>query len=160
MAKTVAHICILVADIDRAIEDYKKIFNTVAPQLIERKVVKQERWAGNEKYITAFFGAVGDSCDIQLMQAPDRQSALYKRLEKHGEGVHHIAFASSHLEDTYQQLKANGISVNDQLISEHPEGDEKSDVRHFWIMPQSAHGVLVEMIDDYRTVNGMLTGKE
>ena len=30
MAKTVAHICILVADIDRAIADYKKIFAVVS----------------------------------------------------------------------------------------------------------------------------------
>ena len=160
MAKTVAHVCILVADIDRAIEDYRHMFREVSPGLVEQEVVKQERWTENEKYITAFFGAVGGGCDIQLLQPPDHQSPLYKRLEKYGEGVHHIAFASSHLEDTYQHLKADGISISDRLYSEHPHGDDTTDVRHFWVLPRSAHGVLVEMIDDYEVADGMLTGKE
>ncbi len=159
MARTVAHICILVADIDRAIEDYRKILSTVSPQLVERKVVKQERWTEDEKYITAFFGALGDACDIQLLQPPDGESPLHKRLERFGEGIHHIAFASSHLEDTYQHLKVDGISISDRMYSEHPKGNAKTDVRHFWIMPRAAHGVLIEVIDDYRTVNGMLTGR-
>ena len=160
MAKTVAHICILVADIDKAIEDYRKIFSRVSPELLEREVVKQERWAGDERYITAFFAAPGDGCDIQLLQPPDSDSPLYKRLEKYGEGIHHIAFASSHLEDSYRQLKADGISVNDHLVPEHPQGDDATDVRHFWILPRSAHGLLVELIDDYRVEDGMLTGIE
>lgn len=159
MAKTVAHICILVADIDRAIADYKKIFEVVSPELAGREVVRQERWADNEKYITAFFGAVGDACDIQLIQAPDEHSPLHKRLAAHGEGVHHIAFVSSHLEDTYRELKAKDIAVNDRLIPERPEDRDAPDLRHFWIMPRSAHGVLIEMIDDYGLKDGLLKGK-
>lgn len=160
MAKTVAHICILVADIDQAIENYRKILNRISPELAERRVVRQERWTEDEKYITAFFGSLGDGCDIQLLQPPDTESPLHRRLEKVGEGIHHIAFASSHLEDTYQYLKADGISVSDRLYSEHPDADEDTDVRHFWILPGSAHGVLIELIDDYRTVDGMLTRAE
>lgn len=159
MAKTVAHVCILVADIDKAIEDYRRILGLVSPELTAGKVVKQERWAEDEKYITAFFGAVGDGCDIQLLQPPDKQSPLHRRLERYGEGVHHIAFASSHLEDTYHRLKAYDVAVNDHVIPEHPEGDDDADVRHFWILPKSAHGVLIEMIDEYQTAEGMLTGR-
>ena len=160
MAKTVAHICILVADIDRAIEDYSRIFARVSPCLIERRVVRQERWTENEKYITAFFGAVGDGCDIQLLQPPDTESPLYRRLQKYGEGIHHIAFASSHLDDTFQYLKADGVSVSERLFLAHPEGDAATDVRHFWILPRAAHGVLMELIDDYRVEDGLLTGRE
>ncbi len=46
MGRTVAHICILVADIDKAIEDYGRVFRTISPELVEGKVVKQERWFG------------------------------------------------------------------------------------------------------------------
>lgn len=159
MAKTVAHICILVADIDRAIADYKKIFAVVSPGLVERKVVKQERWAENEKYVTAFFGAVGDACDIQLIQAADERSVLHKRLAAHGEGVHHIAFVSSHLENTCRELKEKDIAVNDRLISERPEDGDASDLRHFWILPRAAHGVLIEMIDAYGLTDGLLAGE-
>lgn len=157
MAKTIAHICILVRDIDQAIEHYTKIASVVTPQLLKRKVIKQERYAGEDKYITAFFDGMGDGCDIQLLQAPDEKSQLYKRLEKYGEGVHHIALASTHLEDTYRLLNEKGVSVNDKLISERAENSDKTDVRHFWILPKYAHGVLIEVIDDYKVVDGFLT---
>jgi methylmalonyl-CoA/ethylmalonyl-CoA epimerase len=160
MAKTVAHLCILVADIDRAIEQYRRIFSAICPELLERDVVKQERWAGDEKYVTAFFEAPGDACDIQLLAPPDEESPLYRRLQKVGEGLHHIAFATYHLEDTYEQLKKDGIAVNDRLIPEHPEGDDRTDVSHFWILPRSADGVLIEMIDHYRVADGKLTLKD
>ena len=157
MARTVAHICILVHDIDEAIRRYANILGVVAPELLERKVVKQKRFAGDVAYITAFFGAVGDACDIQLLQPPDPQSPLYRRLEKHGEGVHHIAFSSAHLEDTYQQLKEKGVTVGDQLIPESTAETRQLDGRHFWILPQYSHGVLIEIIDDYKLANGILT---
>jgi catechol 2,3-dioxygenase-like lactoylglutathione lyase family enzyme len=157
VAKTVAHICILVADIERAIQDFNRIFSRVAPGLVRKPAVRQERFTEDEKYITAFFGAVGDGCDIQLLQPPDEASPLYRRLRKHGEGIHHIAFSTSHLEDTYQALKRDGVSVSDRLYAEHPDGDESTDVRHCWILPASAHGALIELIDSYGVVNGLLT---
>ena len=157
MGKTVSHICILVRDIDKAIEDYTKIFGVTAPQLLEQKVVKQERFAGKEKYITAFFGAAGDACDIQFLQAPDQNSPLYQRLEKVGEGVHHIAISSEHLEDTYQQFCSKGVSVNDEIISERAIDNEMTDIRHFWVLPKYSHGVLIEIIDQYDVTDGMLT---
>jgi len=155
MAKTVAHICILVRDIDKAIEDYTNILGAAAPQLLEHKAVKQERYAGKDKYITAFWGTAGDGCDIQFLQAPDQDSPLYKRLEKRGEGIHHIAFSPTHLEDTYQELVNKGVAVNDELISEHSADDEATDVRHFWVLPQYSHGVLIEVIDQYAVGDGM-----
>ena len=155
MVKTVAHVCILVKDIDQAIEHYTNIFHVVTPQLLKRKVARQERYAGDEKYITAFFDSLG-GCDIQLLQPFDDQSPLYKRLKKHGEGVHHICFSSSRIEDTYRLCKEQGISVNDQIIAERADDSDKTDIRHFWILPQYAHGALIEVIDDYKVVDGFI----
>ena len=84
MAKTVAHICIIVWNIEEAIERYSNILGVVAPELLEGKVVKQRRFAGKNEYVTAFFSSVGDACDIQLLQPPNPQSHLYKHLEKYG----------------------------------------------------------------------------
>ena len=95
-----------------------------------------------------------------MLAPPDEESPLYRRLQKVGEGLHHIAFATYHLEDTYEQLKKDGIAVNDRLIPEHPEGDDRTDVSHFWILPRSADGVLIEMIDHYRVADGKLTLKD
>jgi methylmalonyl-CoA/ethylmalonyl-CoA epimerase len=146
-----AHICILVRDIDQAIEHYTNILGAVSPQLLKEKVTKEERFAGKDRYVTAFFRAAGSGCDIQLLQPLDPQSPLYKRLEKHGEGLHHIAFASSHLEDTFQQLKKKEVSLHgDRFIFDA----NAPDTRWVWIMPQYAHGVLIEVMDEYKAIDG------
>ncbi len=142
-----AHICILVRDIDRAIEHYKNILEAVSPQLLKEKVTKEEYFAGKDRYATAFFRGVGTGCDIQLLQPLDPASPLFKRLEKHGEGLHHIAFASPRLEDTFQQLKKKGVTMHgDQFIYDA----QSPDTRWAWIMPQYAHGVLIEVMDEYK----------
>ena len=149
-----AHICILVKDIDRAIEHYTAILSAAAPELLEREIAKQECYAGEDRYVTAFFPAAGDACDIQLMQPLDAESPLGRRLQQRGEGVHHICFTSSHLEDTFQQLKENGVSLHgDQFITDV----ENPSLRWAWVLPKYAHGVLIEVMDDYHLVDGLLT---
>ena len=146
-----AHICILVKDIDRAIEHYANILGAVSPQLLKEKVAKEERFAGKDRYATTFFRAPGSGCDIQLLQPLDPESPLFKRLEKHGEGLHHIAFASSQLEDTFQQMKKRGVSLyGDQFIFDA----NAPDTRWVWIMPKYAHGVLIEVMDEYKPIDG------
>lgn len=148
--QSLGHICILVRDIDRAIEHYTNILAAVSPQLLKKKITKEERVAGKDRYVTAFFRATGSGCDIQLLQPLDPQSPLYKRLERHGEGLHHIAFTSSHLEDTFQQLKKRGVSLHgDQFIFDA----NAPDTRWVWITPQYALGVLIEVMDEYRAVD-------
>jgi len=117
-------------------------------------VAKQESFEGKDRYTTAHFIAVGDACDIQLLQPLDPESPLYKRLEQRGEGMHHIAFASSHLEDTFQQLKEKGVSLHgDEFIWDV----DNPSIRWVWILPRYAHGVMIEVMDGYKLVEGLLT---
>ena len=142
-----AHICILVRDIDQAINHYTNILGAVYPPLLNQMVTKEERFAGKDRYVTAFFRAPGSGCDIQLLQPLDPESPLFKRLEKHGEGLHHIAFSSTRLEDTFQQLKEKGVSLQgDQFIYDA----NVPDTRWVWIAPRYAHGVLIEVMDEYK----------
>jgi len=146
-----AHICILVRDIDQAIAHYSNILGAVSPGQFKETATKKTCFAGKDSYVTAFFNAVGNACDIQLLQPLDPESPLYKRLEKHGEGVHHIAFASSRLEDTFQQLKNSGVSMqSDEFFFDinAPDG------RWTWIKPPYAHGVLIEVMDEYKKQEG------
>lgn len=145
-----AHICILVRDIDQAIEHYANILGAVTPKLYEGKATKRECFAGQDRYVTAFFSAAGSACDIQLMQPLDPESPLFKRLQKHGEGVHHIAFSSSDLEDTHKRLVDSGVT----LSGDHFFYDKDTpDTRWTWIMPQYSHGVLIEVMDEYRATD-------
>jgi methylmalonyl-CoA/ethylmalonyl-CoA epimerase len=142
-----AHICILVKNIDEAIEHYSRILRAASPHLLQEKVKKEERFAGADRYATAFFLAPGQGCDIQLLQPLDPGSPLHKRLEKHGEGLHHIAFSSTRLEDTFQQLKDNGVSLQG---SDFIYDANAPDTRWVWVLPRYAHGVLIEVMDEYK----------
>ena len=142
-----AHICILVKDIDQAIAHYANILGVVSPQQFRKEATRETCFAGKDRYVTAFFHAAGDACDIQLLQPLDPESPLFKRLEKHGEGVHHIAFASSDLKDTFEQLQGKGVSLpGDQFFFD----ENTPDTRWTWIMPSYAHGVLIEVMDEYK----------
>ena len=148
-----AHICILVKDIDLAIEHYKRMLQTVAPQILESPITKQESYAAGDCYLTAFFPASGAACDIQLLQPLDVNSSLGRRLAQYGEGIHHICFSTASLEDTFKQLKEQGVSLHgEQFVAD----ENNPTLRWFWILPKYSHGVLIEVIDNYRLVEGIL----
>ena len=141
-----AHICILVRDIDQAIKHYTNILAAVSPHYLRERVSKEEHLAGKDRYVTAFFRSGGEGCDLQLLQPLNQDSPLYQRLQKVGEGVHHFAFTTSNLEGTFQELKEKRISLHgDEFIcsAENPR------IRWMWILPSSAHGALIEVMDDY-----------
>src|SRR4030042_6886805 len=145
MAKTLDHVCILVNDIDEAIERYKKILSVCAPEVAKQTVEKYEAFAGKDKSLSALFVAGGEGVNSQLMQPINHDSPLYKRLEKHGEHIHHLAFTSLQLPDTLKALKKKGVSLySDELIYNINDPS----LRWNWIMPQYAHGALIEVMDE------------
>ena len=147
MVKSLDHVCILVKDIDQAIEHYKNILSVCAPEVLNQKIEKYEAFAGDDKYLSALFPAGGEGCNIQLMQPLNPESRLYQRLEKYGEHIHHLAFTSLHLEDTLKGLKKKKVTMrSDELIYDvnHPA------LRWNWIMPQYAHGALIEVMDELK----------
>lgn len=143
MARSVDHVCILVKDIEQAMEHFKTIIGVTAPEMLEQEPVKQESFGGGDRFISVFFRGRGDACDIQLMQPVNPESPLYKRLERHGEGIHHICFGTTHIADTFQRLKDEGVSLRgDRFIV-----DENNPASKWtWIMPGYAHGVLIEVM--------------
>ena len=145
MAKLLDHVCILVNDIDDAIERYKNIIGVTAPEVAEKKLEKQEQFAGKDRYATVVFRAGGEGCNIQLLQPLNPDSPLYKRLEKHGEHIHHLGFTSSRLEETVQQLKERGVSLSSEELVVNVENPT---TRWTWILPKYAHGALIEVMDD------------
>jgi len=135
----------LVNDIDQAIERYRNILSVIAPEVLEQRIVKYEHQAGQDRYVFAYFVAPGDGCNIQLMQPLNPESALYKRLQKYGEHIHHLAFTSPNLEDDFQRLKEKGVSFySDQFVVRANDPT----CRWAWIVPGYAHGALIELMDE------------
>ena len=144
-----AHICLLVKDLDRAIEDWTKILEILDPAQLEERIVRYDAFEGGEDRMRwATFVNPGGS-EIQLME-PDPDSPLGRRLAKHGEHVHHICFTTDSPEETAQRLAEAGLSTTGEVSSDPTMPWQ----RWTWVLPDSAHGTLVEVARPYRAVDG------
>lgn len=125
------HIGIAVKSLDEAIHLYRDILGL----RFEGVFVSQE-----QKVKAAFF-SIGKDTRIELLEPTTSESTLARFLEKHGEGIHHIAFQVQNIEDALNQLKKNGV----ELIDSVPRtGAHETKVA--FIHPKSTRNVLVELV--------------
>jgi len=123
------HIGIAVKDIETAVRTYEKLLNT--------RCFKQESVEA-EKVLTAFF-KTGES-KVELMVGTEPDSVITKYIEKHGEGLHHVAFEVSNLEAELTRLKAEGFRVLNKIPG---KGADNKLVA--FVHPKHNHGVLIEL---------------
>jgi methylmalonyl-CoA/ethylmalonyl-CoA epimerase len=90
---------------------------------------------------TSFF-KVGD-IKIELLEATNPDSPIAKFIEKKGEGIHHLAFATGDINQQITNLKSEGF----QLINESPKPGADSKLIAF-LHPKTTNGVLVELCQD------------
>jgi methylmalonyl-CoA/ethylmalonyl-CoA epimerase len=144
-----AHVSLLVKDLDKAVEDWTKILRELDPGQLEQPIVRYEEFdGGGDKMRWATF--VSDhGAEIQLMEpAPD--TPLGRRLEKVGEHVHHICFTTDDPAGVARRLAEQGLNARPE---EYNDPDTPWQ-RWTWIMPDSAHGTLVEIARPYKAVDG------
>jgi methylmalonyl-CoA/ethylmalonyl-CoA epimerase len=87
---------------------------------------------------TAFL-PVGDS-NIELLEPLSADSPVAKFIEKRGEGIHHICFRVTNIEEHLQRLKAAGF----RLINEAPVQGAHG-CRVAFLHPAAGNGVLIEL---------------
>lgn len=143
------HVCLLVRDLDQAIEDWTKILSVADPGQLEQPIVRQHWEAGEDVMELATF-VNPNGCEIQLMAPLSPDGSVARRLAKHGEGVHHLCFTSPELADMVEQLDEAGV----QLTSKDLVSDPTSWQAWTFISPESSHGPLIELAYPYRAVEG------
>ena len=87
---------------------------------------------------TAFL-SVGDS-NLELLEPLSPQSAVAKFIEKRGEGIHHICFRVTNIEEHLDRLKKQGY----RLINEAPVPGAHG-CRVAFLHPAAGNGVLIEL---------------
>ena len=128
MLKKIDHLGIAVHSIAEA----RKFYETVLGLTCEK-----EEEVASQKVRTAFF-TIGET-HIELLEPTSDESPIAKFLKNRGEGIHHVAYRSTDVEEQLQQAKDNGC----QLIHETPitgAGNKQVAFLH----PKSSHGVLTE----------------
>jgi methylmalonyl-CoA epimerase len=81
---------------------------------------------------------------IELLEPTSPDSPVAKFIEKRGEGLHHLTFATGNLAERLKELKAAGVN----LINETPRRGAGGAGIAF-VHPKSAHGVLVELCESH-----------
>ena len=128
----IEHIGIAVKNLEDSIKYYEDVLGLECYGIEEVK---------EQKVRTAFF-KVGQ-VKIELLESTDPEGPIGKFIEKRGQGVHHLAFATENLDKALQGLEEKGI----QLIDKKPrKGAEGLDIA--FLHPRSTGGVLTELCED------------
>jgi methylmalonyl-CoA/ethylmalonyl-CoA epimerase len=82
---------------------------------------------------------------LELIEPTSPEGALAESIERRGEGLHHIAFKVSNLEETMARLREQGI----EFVEEAPLYLDVSygRVKFTCVRPRSFHGVLLELVE-------------
>jgi len=85
---------------------------------------------------------------LQLMEPTSSDSVVAKFLERRGEGLNHIAFKVEGLDEFVKKARERGVRLVPEEPVEivHPLTGRR--IRYIFIHPKSAHGVLIELIEE------------
>ena len=126
-----AHVAIAVRDLDAALAAYKERY-LVDP--VYREVVEQQ---GVEEAMIPVGGSF-----VQLLQPLGADTPVGKFLDRHGEGLHHVAYAVTDIEAALSHLKETGA----RLIDEQPRVGGRG-ARIAFVHPADLAGTLVELVE-------------
>jgi methylmalonyl-CoA/ethylmalonyl-CoA epimerase len=122
------HIGIAVHSIEKALPFYKDVVG-IEHQLIEEIESQQVRVA---------ILAIGE-VNLELLEPISAESPIAKFLEKNGEGIHHIAFATDAIEAKLEKARESGVRLLHEVPFEGAHGKLVA-----FLHPKSCHGMLTE----------------
>ena len=128
----IEHIGIAVKSLEEAIPYYEDVLGLKCYAVEEVK---------DQKVKTAFF-MIGQT-KLELLESTDPEGPIGKHIEKRGQGLHHIAFATKGLEDCLKEVKEKGVQLIDKKSRKGAEGMDIA-----FLHPKSTFGVLTEFCED------------
>jgi methylmalonyl-CoA/ethylmalonyl-CoA epimerase len=128
----IEHIGIAVRSLAEAVPFYEKVFGLKCYNIEE---------VADQKVKTAFF-RVGQT-KIELLESTDPEGPIGKFIEKRGEGVHHIAFSVSDIEERLKEAENAGVRLIDSCSRKGAEGLDIA-----FLHPKSTFGVLTELCEN------------
>jgi len=131
MINRVHHVGIVVSDLDRALEVYRRIFD-VKPSEVKQVIRGKLRVA---------FIPVGNG-EIELIQPLGTESVLGKYLRTHGEGIHHFSLATDDIESDVKRLRERGALFMEDCPTIGAHG-----VPIIFTRPETTGGVSIELLE-------------
>lgn len=125
----IEHIGIAVNSLEEAIPFYENMLGLKCYAVEEVK---------DQKVKTAFF-MVGET-KIELLESTDPEGPIGKFIEKKGQGIHHLAFATDNVDESLTELEEKGVRLIDKKGRKGAEGLDIG-----FLHPKSTMGVLTEI---------------
>ncbi|MBR7673230.1 methylmalonyl-CoA epimerase [Streptomyces daliensis] len=136
MLTRIDHIGIACFDLERTVDFYARTygFEVFHTEVNEEQGVREAmlRINGTDD---------GGASYLQLLEPVREDSTVAKWLERHGEGVHHIAFGTEDVDADAGAIREKGVRV---LYDEPRRGS--MDSRITFLHPKDCHGVLTELV--------------
>ncbi len=140
----IGQIGIIVKDLDAAMERYWKILG-IGPWKIHT--------AGRPPYRAVFRGrpisylarigvAPAGPVNLELMQPLEGEGTYKEFVEKHGEGLHHVAIYVKELDEALAQLAGHGVQVLQRMDGTGLKGDG----RVAYLDTEAVFGTILELI--------------
>lgn len=111
----VTQVAIIVADIAKSAQEFAEFLGAPVPEIRQTGAidVAQTRYRGKPSQARAklAFFDVGQGLRLELIEPDEHPSTWREHLDKHGEGVHHIAFAIKGMKEKIGRLEAEGMSL-------------------------------------------------
>ena len=128
----IEHLGIAVKSLETAIPYYEEILGLKCYSIeeVEKKKVK-----------TAFF-KIGQT-KIELLESTSPEGTIAQFIEKRGEGIHHIAFATTGVQKALEEAESKGVRLIDKAPRKGAEG-----LNIAFLHPKSTMGVLTELCED------------
>lgn len=125
------HVGIAVRDLDAAIDGFASRYGVVP---LYREVVEEQ---GVEEAMIPVGGSM-----VQLIRPLSEDTPVGRFLARHGEGMHHVAFAVSSIEAALDHLRSEGA----RLVDESPRPGGRGS-RIAFVHPADLGGTLVELVE-------------
>jgi len=131
------HVGVAVKSLEEALEGYRRL--GLEPDFTEDVPSQGVR--------VAFLRA--GSVRIELLESLQPDGVIARFIERRGEGLHHLAFASEDIRKEMTRLRQAGF----ELVDAEPRRGSGGRLVAF-VHPRSLHGVLLELVEEPRTRTG------
>lgn len=126
---SINHVGIVVSDVEEALTLYQALFDSPQTEIFEPDFLP----------LRAAIIVQGET-HIELLQPTDPDSAIGQFIARYGEGLHHVAFNVSNVDNKVHELKTLGIRMVDQEPRRGLTG------RIAFIHPNATRGALIELV--------------
>ena len=132
MIKRVSHVGVVVRNMDETLNLYEKVFG-LKPTMVKDAMEGRMRIA---------FIPVGDG-EIELLQPLDPNMPHARFIQTHGQGLHHVSFATDDIESEVEKMKREGV-----VFAEEKPRIGAHGVKIIFTKPETTGGVAIELCQE------------